>query len=74
MHPATVNGIVGMIAMIRQALSTIEGMIAAEVGQNTGTRTQPESLDSKADELKYLTDKEEDAVAELFKMPTDDEE
>lgn len=69
MHPATINHICGMIAVVRQALSSIEAAVAAEsqVRESCKVVEQP-------DEPQYLDEKAESALEKILGMGLEDEQ
>jgi hypothetical protein len=67
MNPTTIQAIGGTCSIIRQALITIEAIIAAEtapaLAQNA---TMRENQASSGEEFKYLLENEEDAVQAAY--------
>ena len=72
MNPATRQAIAGTCSIIRTALITIEAIIAAEespgIAKNAVMR---ENQANAGDEMKYMSENEEKAMADAFGLEQD---
>ena len=67
MHPATIQSLGGMVAIVRQALIGIEAIVAAESQPALAqTATLRDNQQSSGNESQELTNREEETLAKLF--------
>lgn len=74
MHPATVNAISGMLAVIRQTLIGIEAVLSAEDVTRIATVGQKrDEAQASGEESRYLTEKEEEMYATILGIKDGDQ-
>ncbi len=74
MHPATVNAISGMLAVIRQTLIGIEAVLSAEDVTRIATVNQiRDELHGSGEESRYTTPREDELVAKMLGLNDGDQ-